>query len=259
MLELSNTVLVALLIVLISSAVLLIVQKNSANVIPGYKVSNRDPTFIIAGPSSSGKTSLFNLLTTDAQKPTVMSQEPNVAEDYMLPSTAKSFRFKLMEFPGHLKLRYRLYDTLKDSSSLKGLIFVVDSTVDPQKLTETAEFLYEILGLTERFPDGVDILIACNKSESFSARPPLKIRDALEKEIGKIIERRARSLASVKKADTTSGVEDEDGAMPQSVEFQGNHEFKFDALDGNVDALDGSVLKGQVEKWECWIDERAVN
>lgn len=188
-----------------------------------------------------------------------MSQAPNIAEDYMLPSATKSFKFKLMEFPGHVKLRYRLYDTLKESSSLKGLIFVVDSTVEPQKLTETAEFLYEILRLTERFPEGVDIMIACNKSESFSARPPMKIKDALEKEIGSIIERKAKSLASVNKTGSGSDPNDEDGADPQALDFQSTRQFRFDALDGNVDAIDGSVLKAQIERWECWIDERSVN
>ncbi|SCV05532.1 LANO_0H09560g1_1 [Lachancea nothofagi CBS 11611] len=259
MFELSNAVLVSLLIILISTALFLIVHKNAANVIPGHRVLNRDPTFIIAGPSGSGKTSLFNMLTTDSFKPTVMSQVPNVAEDYMLPSNVKSFKFKLMEFPGHVKLRYRLFDTLKESTYLKGLIFVVDSTIDPQKLTETAEFFYEILMLTERFPEGVDVMIACNKSESFSSRPPLKIRDALEKEIGKIIERKAKSLSAVKKPDKNLSGHDEDESNPNSLEFQGGHDFKFDALDGNIDALDGSVLKSQIDKWECWIDERSVN
>lgn len=65
MIELSNTVLVSLLVVLISTGLLLIVQKSAANVIPGHKVSNRDPTFIIAGPSNSGKTSLFNMVCLD--------------------------------------------------------------------------------------------------------------------------------------------------------------------------------------------------
>ncbi|SCU86824.1 LAME_0D07800g1_1 [Lachancea meyersii CBS 8951] len=259
MIELSNTVLVSFLVLLITTALLLIVQKNSANIIPGHKVTNRDPTFIIAGPSGSGKTSLFNMLTTDTFKPTVMSQVPNVAEDYMLPSITKSFKFKLLEFPGHVKLRYRLFDALKESTSLKGLIFVVDSTVDPQKLTETAEFLYDILALTERFPEGVGIMIACNKSESFSARPPLKIREALEKEIGKHIERKAKSLSAVNKAGGVSGENNEDESGAASLEFQSGRQFTFDALDGNVDAIEGSVLKSQIEKWECWIDERSVN
>ncbi|SCU93928.1 LAFA_0F18976g1_1 [Lachancea sp. 'fantastica'] len=257
--QLSNTVLLSLLLVLITTALLLIIQKNTTNVIPGHKVTNRDPTFIIAGPSGSGKTSLFNVLTTDTVKPTVMSQVPNVAEDYMLPSTAKSFKFKLMEFPGHVKLRYRLFDTLKESTALKGLIFVVDSTVDPQKLAETAEFLYDILALTERFPEGVDIMIACNKSESFSSRPPLKIRDALEKEIGKVIERKAKSLSAVKKSGETLGETGADDSGAASLDFQGLRAFNFDALDGNVDAIEGSVSKGEIEKWECWIDERSVN
>lgn len=186
-----------------------------------------------------------------------MSQEPNIAADYMLPSAAKSFKFKLMDFPGHIKLRYQLFETLKESSSIKGLIFVVDSTVDPQKLTETAEFLYEILTITERNPEGVDILIACNKCESFTARPPAKIRDALEKEIGKIVERKMKSLSSVKTQLDANA--DEKDADDDALELNSSHGFKFDALDGNIVAMEGSVSKQKIDKWDCWIDERAVN
>lgn len=187
-----------------------------------------------------------------------MSQVPSIATDYLLPSNIKSIKFKLMEYPGHIKLRYQLFDILKESSFIKGLIFVVDSTVDPKKLTETAEFLYEILSITERKPDGVDILIACNKSESFTSRPPVKIRQALEKEINSVIARKMTSLSSVKK-DSEESSESGSERGDELLEVNSKQGFKFDLLDGNIDAMEGSVLKNNIEKWECWIDERAVN
>lgn len=58
----NTTIIVSLLLVIITTALLLIVQRTSTNVIPGQKISNRDPTFIIAGPPNSGKTSLFTLV-----------------------------------------------------------------------------------------------------------------------------------------------------------------------------------------------------
>lgn len=253
----SNAVLVALILVLITSAFLIIRQTSSGliSVSSGSKSLNRQPTFVIAGPSESGKTSLFTLLTTGSLRPVVTSLEPNVAQDYKMPIATKSFSGRLMEFPGHIKLRNKLFETLQNSSNLKGLIFVVDATVDPKELTTTAEFLFEILQVTERFPNGVDILIACNKSESFIARQPLKIRAALEKEIEKIIARRQKSLDTVQGEKTEEGADDQ----PEGLRLSSTNGFKFEAVEGNVDALDGSVLKQNIEKWECWIDERAVN
>lgn len=254
---LSNGVLIALILVLIASAFLAISHSTSSliSVSNGSKTLNRQPTFVIAGPSDSGKTSLFTLLTTGSLRPTVTSIEPNVAQDYYMPIATKSFTGRLMEFPGHIKLRNKLFETLNSSGNLKGLIYVVDATVDPKQLTETAEFLFEIMQVTERFPNGVDILIACNKSESFTARPPSKIKAALEKEIENIISRRQKSLDVVQGEKTEDSVDNQ----PEGLRFAGTHGFKFETIEGNVDALEGSVLKKNIEKWECWIDERAVN
>ncbi|CAG99567.1 Signal recognition particle receptor subunit beta [Kluyveromyces lactis] len=256
---LSTPILLACIIVMISAAFVLIVQKTSANVIPGAsKYTNRAPTFIIAGLPQTGKTALFNLLTTDSVKPSVMSQEPNVAEDYMLPTSHKNFKFKLIDFPGHDKFRSELLQTIKDSSQLKGLIYVIDSTINPKELVSTAELLYEILSVTELRPDGVDILLACNKSESFVARPPSKIKGALEKEITEIMKRKAKSLkANSKKSLSDDANDDDDDEV--AVLQQNSAGFEFDRIDGNVDAKEGSVLKNDIDKWECWIDERAMN
>lgn len=246
----STTFLISLLVLMISTAFILILQKTFINLIPlSTKTINKSPTFIIAGPSFSGKTSLFNALTTDEFKYTLMSQDINVANNYMLPSVTKSAKFKLMEFPGHIKLRYKLLNTIKDSVYLKGLIFMVDSTMDPPKLAEAAEFLHEILIITERRPGGIDILIACNKSESFASRPALKIKEALEKEISKILIRKAKNVKEMSNEDNGDN----------SLEVTSKGVFEFGLLDGSVDSLEGSVLKKDIEKWECWIDERSVN
>lgn len=254
---LSTPILLACILVMITTAFLLILQKTSANIIPGAtKYTNRSPTFMIAGLPNSGKTALFNVLTTDSVKPTVMSQEPNIAENYMLPSSHRNFSFKLIDFPGHTKFRSQLLQTIKESTQLKGLIYVVDSTVNPKDITNAAELLYDILSVTESRPDGVDILLACNKSESFMARPPLKIKEALEQEINHIIERKLKSLKSSSR--TIAGNEDleEENTV---LHHQGRNGFEFDSIDGNVDATAGSVLKKDIDKWECWIDERAMN
>lgn len=256
----SNAVLVAIILLLITTAFFTI-RTTSSGLIPvnhSGKTTNKQPTFIIAGPSESGKTSLFTLLTSDLIRPSVTSLEPNIAPDFRIPISTKTFSGRLMEFPGHLKLRNKLFETLQNSSNIKGLIFVVDATVDPKELTPTAEFLFEILQVTERFPNGVDMLIACNKSESFTARPPLKIKSALEKEIENIIIRKQKSLEMIKGNEKT----DEDGNLqeePQVFNLGPNNAFKFESLEGNIDSVEGSVMKKNIDKWECWMDERTVN
>lgn len=257
---LSNSVLLALILVLLSSSFLLILQRNTGKLIWNAKSGskNRQPTFIIAGPSGSGKTCLYNLMTTGTLKTTVTSQETSVANDFKL---SESVKVRLMAFPGHLKLRSKLLDEIKDSTNIKGLVFVIDATVDPKQLTKTAEFLFQILQLTERRKDGIDILFACNKSEMFTARPPLKIREVLEQEIEKIIIRKQKSLETVTGpiAGHHHSNENHELGQDDTADFETGNGFSFDVLEGNVDAFAGSVLKKDIEKWECWMGERAVN
>lgn len=260
---LSNSVVLALILVLITSSFLLILQRSTGKLAINAKSGskNREPTLIIAGPSNSGKTCLYNLLTTGKIKTTVTSQEPNVAHNFKLSKVSK---VRLMEFPGHLKLRNKLLDEIRTSVNIKGLIFVIDATVDPKQLTKTAEFLFQILQLTERQKNGVDILLACNKSEMFTARPSLKIRDVLEREIEKIIVRKQKSLDTVTgpiggHAQSNKNLGDDEVDSEDAVDFETGSGFSFDVLEGNLDAFEGSVLKRDIEKWECWIEERVVN
>ncbi|CAI4045886.1 hypothetical protein SUVZ_11G0650 [Saccharomyces uvarum] len=243
---LSNTVVIACLLVIITTIAFITVQKTSSSK-TGIKQKSYQPSIVIAGPQNAGKTSFLTLLTTDSVRPTVVSQEPLSAASYNNSNTS------LVDFPGHVKLRYKLSEYLKTrAASIKGLIFMVDSTIDPKKLTTTAEFLVDILLITESScENGVDILIACNKSESFTARPSSKINDALENEIQKIIERRKKSLNEVKRKVN----EDEDTENSLDV-LQYANGFKFANMEGSVVAFEGSVSKNNISKWQKWIDEK---
>lgn len=228
---LSNTLIIACLLVIGTTIALIAVQKASSR--QGSSKSYQ-PSIIIAGPQNSGKTSLLTLLTTDSVRPTVVSQEPLSAADY------DGSGVTLVDFPGHVKLRYKLSDYLKTRAKfVKGLIFMVDSTVDPKKLTTTAEFLVDILSITESScENGIDILIACNKSELFTARPPSKIKDALESEIQKVIERRKKSLNEVERK-----INEEDYAENTLDVLQSTDGFKFANLEASVVAFEGSINK----------------
>ncbi|CAI4945053.1 ANM_HP_G0122760.mRNA.1.CDS.1 [Saccharomyces cerevisiae] len=242
---LSNTLIIACLLVIGTTIALIAVQKASSKT--GIKQKSYQPSIIIAGPQNSGKTSLLTLLTTDSVRPTVVSQEPLSAADY------DGAGVTLVDFPGHVKLRYKLSDYLKTRAKfVKGLIFMVDSTVDPKKLTTTAEFLVDILSITESScENGIDILIACNKSESFTARPPSKIKDALESEIQKVIERRKKSLNEVERK-----TNEEDYAENTLDVLQSTDGFKFANLEASVVAFEGSINKRKISQWREWIDEK---
>jgi len=147
-------------------------------------------------------------------------------------------------------------DALRETEHIKGILFVVDATTDPKKLSETAEFLLDILSITEVSKEPIDILIACNKSESFTARPPAKIIEALEKEVGLTIERHNKSLGEVRKrADFNTGGDDSDDENAGFLEnVNGNNKFTFSMLEGEVEALKGSVSKKDISNWEEWLD-----
>jgi len=157
----------------------------------------------------------------------------------------------LIDFPGHPKLHNLTTDEIKTSTNIHGLIFVIDSSIDPKKLGENAKFLYDLLTITERRPGGVDILVPCNKSDLFSARQSHKIKELLEQEIDSY---RKLNVHNISKVDNDE-IDDEFSDLGQSI----NSNFSFDQLEGNFDVVSGSVLKDKIEKWECWIDERAVN
>ncbi|CAB4254938.1 similar to Saccharomyces cerevisiae YKL154W SRP102 Signal recognition particle (SRP) receptor beta subunit [Maudiozyma barnettii] len=243
----TNTVSIALacfLILLTTVVYFVFTAKKSATT-----TKTKEPAVFITGPSKSGKTALFTLLTTGEVRNTVTSQDINLKKNY-------ESRVNLIDFPGHVKLHYKLMDALRETEHIKGILFVVDATTDPKKLSETAEFLLDILSITEVSKEPIDILIACNKSESFTARPPAKIIEALEKEVGLTIERHNKSLGEVRKrADFNTGGDDSDDENAGFLEnVNGNNKFTFSMLEGEVEALKGSVSKKDISNWEEWLD-----
>ncbi|KAH3683927.1 hypothetical protein WICPIJ_005127 [Wickerhamomyces pijperi] len=259
----SNVIIITIVAILLASVAFFLFQQNTNTVsIPGLaKQSNKQPTFIIAGLSNSGKTTLFNSLTikNGFKMSTVTSQEPNIRTNFKLPlvgneSDIPQLSFKLVECPGHQKLHNFVYDEIKNSSSIRGLIYMIDSTLDPKKMVESAKFLYEILTRTERKANGVDILIACNKSDQFSSRQVKTIKQILETEIDNY---RKLSVSNISKSNEDGTDFDDDETKQLSVSL--NDQFNFEKLEGHIHISNGSVLKNKIESWTNWIDERVVN
>lgn len=247
-------------LVLLLTAVFMILHQHTPVKIPGLqKQQNRQPTVIITGPNNSGKTAFFNYLTQDGDiGTTLMSQEPNITHSFKLPiASDRKSNFKLIDFPGHIKLNHLVTEEIKSSTNIVGIVFMVDSSTDIKKYNEIAKQLFEILSVSEKRPGGIDILVACNKSDLFSARQASKIRDLLETEIDAI---RKISLNNLSKINENGNDDaDDDDNYSEMLAQSLDKKFQFDLLDGNFDVVAGSLLTKKVEKWENWIDERAVN
>ncbi|KAK9462453.1 signal recognition particle receptor beta subunit-domain-containing protein [Lipomyces oligophaga] len=225
------------------------------------------PTFIIAGPSGSGKTALFSLLRYDEKPATLPSLEPNISTTYRLPNlTHSSKNFVLIDTPGHPKLRHGTFETIQialKARTIHGILFVVDASVmsNLDKRREAAEYLYDILCLTERITMGVDIAIAANKSELFTAMPPKQLRTTFETEMDKIRQTRSKLIGKVGLDDEKSSSEaDEDindGA--NRLGLSDGSAFSLAQLESEVVVIAGSVKTGKVEDWVAWMEERALN
>lgn len=241
---------------------------------PYYK-----PTYLIVGANGAGKTSLFYKLLNRKEKPanTISSLEPNVAS-VGLPFSNEAIqkKYQLIDYPGHLKHSELLRKLILEDitvGNLKGVIYVVDSSSvnlsQELKVTAMAKELFHLLSTTEKNPNGVDFLFAVNKQDLFDSRPVHKVKQILEQELAKLVSDTisARGLARGGSGIDNDDMEDDDAENFKKDESTrdfwkavvGRGSFNFDLLEGNMEFIGGSVLKGAVDNWENWFDEKAVN
>ncbi|KAK9325938.1 signal recognition particle receptor beta subunit-domain-containing protein [Lipomyces orientalis] len=227
------------------------------------------PRFIIAGPSGSGKTALFTLLRYGKKSTTLPSVEQNLTTKFRLPNLPDTTKpFVLVDTPGHQKLRHGLFSALQTAQAARtvhGVLYVVDASAmsRPERLREAAEYMYDILRITERVRGGTDMLVAANKSELFTAVPAKRLRTLLETELYKIRESRAKSVSKVaadgEKDDSDDDNEDIVGGSGWLGKRGEKGSFKLEDLETEVTVLDGSVDSGKIDAWIGWMEERAVN
>lgn len=244
----------------------------------GSRAATTLPTFLLVGPAGSGKTSLMTavrpsihppktLLTppqfeseSETGKPppdTRTSQAPLSLECSIPASLAstskyrsendpslKTFkRFLLLDTPGHGKLRHIALAKIA-SPTIRGVVFVLDSSLTDVR--GTAEYLYDVL-LALQKAAGVAgagqkrLLVACNKSDVFTALPAGKIQKLLEEEITKMRVSRAKGILDVE--------DDGEGDVEKEWLGEGGEgAFEFKAMEEvgvEVEVRGGSVERGE--------------
>ncbi|KAH3899376.1 uncharacterized protein SCODWIG_00634 [Saccharomycodes ludwigii] len=226
--------------------------------------STSGPVFIVAGPSNSGKTSFLTRLRepNNTKFQTVTTQEYSVLRNYRNANNlTKKKVCNIIDFPGHIRLRYQLLNyfknTLKNKSNIRGVVFFMDSTVNAEQMVYTAECLLDILNITEK--NGIDVLVACNKSDLFASRPSLKIKEQLEKNLKEIINRKKKSVGEKNSTfDNTDDGNDNNG-IGNSLEVimeQLGSDPKFDRLESEIVFKNGSVVNKNIDDWLEWMDEK---
>lgn len=158
----------------------------------------------------------------------------------------------LQDTPGHGKLRAAAMSHIPES---KGVVFVVDSS--SPTLGDAAEYLHSVLVDIQKLQAkktginaGYPVLIACNKSDLFTALPANKIKSMLEAEITKVREARSRGVVGV-------GLEEKD--EDEWLGEGGSGSFTFEQLEdaGIVVEVKGGCVKedGWRQKLGEWIGE----
>ncbi|KAI5843238.1 signal recognition particle receptor beta subunit-domain-containing protein [Tricharina praecox] len=242
-----TTILISLLVVFLTPLIL-------HTLIFRTRASTTLPTFVLLGPSSSGKTTLMTTFVSSPAE-TRVSQAPlslecdipaniTASTKYRAeadPSRTGTTRFLLQDTPGHGKLRPRATE-LVVADTTKGVVFVVDSSA--QEWRDAGEYLYSALLRIQKLQEArgtkakasFPVLVACNKSDLFTALPAARIRRLLEEEMGRVREARSRGIV---------GVGDEDKEDDEWLGEGGSAPFTFEALEDagiQVEFAGGSTL-----------------
>jgi len=176
-------------------------------------------------------------------------------------------RYALIDTPGHGKLRAEQALSHIQNPAVRGVIFVVDSTVldssDSSACRDTAVYLHDILLALQRRATGkaarkakqeVPVLVAANKQDLFTALPAGAVKERLQSEIERVRVSKSKGLTTVGQNPDTDGEEEILGGG-------GEEKFSFKLMEEeyniHIDVVGGAVRgeeggKG-VRRWEEWM------
>lgn len=228
-------------------------------------ITSNKKKFLICGQQGSGKTNLFHLLKEGTLPLLIVSSlEPQEGELKVDEKFAGEKTFQdiyVIDFPANKKLK-SLYLTPffeEHLADIKGIIYLIDSsTFDAKACHDVAEDLLEILNVSESRPNGIDMLVFCNKNDLFTSKKSTKIKEMLETEIGKIHDIKQRGLSKVDKSLSKGTISSEDMEDNLDLAIQ-NGRFQFQLLESNVDFSQGNIFKDKWSTINDWLYEKIVN
>lgn len=147
---------------------------------------SRSSAIVIMGTQGCGKTCAWQALRYGEQRfATCTSVAANDALDLAVVGKDErgrevKRRVRLVDVPGHAKLRLDAMDWLKRA---RAVVFVVDSVSFANDRREVAQFLFEILSDEHFQRSKLPLMVVCNKSEKLTAHSPDFIRKRLEREV----------------------------------------------------------------------------
>lgn len=149
-----------------------------------YRLRYHGTSLLLCGLTNSGKTLLFNCLTSKNDQQTSKSTTINhgiMTLDYL--STGRPIKkVRVIDIPGHLSA-YQ-HDLHAYKASIKGIIFVIDSTTIEKDKKYICDHLYNILNEKYFQDQHLPLLIFCNKQDISEKNQNLQyIRELLEDEL----------------------------------------------------------------------------
>ncbi|XP_058807652.1 signal recognition particle receptor subunit beta [Phymastichus coffea] len=177
---------------------------------------------LLTGLCDAGKTLIYARLMHTKYVQTHTSVKENIGEAPEYNSSVK-----VVDIPGHERLRYKYFDKYKNSA--KGLVYIIDSANIQKDIRDVAEFLYNLLsdsGMNKNIP----VLILCNKQDQTLAKSSTVIKILLEKEM---------NLLRMTK---TSQLEATDASSSNTYLGKAGKDFAFSQLDRKLDFAECSAF-----------------
>nr|SVE75986.1 EOG090X0C7N [Daphnia hispanica] len=228
-----GTIVVALVVGLITLAVFVFFWRRG-------RVSRRG--ICLVGLCESGKTLIFSQLIYKKAVESFTSMKENVG----VLDIASKGALKLVDIPGHERVRQRFFDNYKNTA--RGIVFVLDSFSLNKDVRDVAEYLYTILSDPVVSSNRPKVLILCNKQDHALAKGPQVIQSILEKEMNVLRNTQTNQLEAVA----------EGGNRKSFYLGQEGKNFEFaDIRSLRVDFAASSAQAEDLENLEKWLQSIA--
>uniref|UniRef100_A0A182PHS7 Signal recognition particle receptor subunit beta n=1 Tax=Anopheles epiroticus TaxID=199890 RepID=A0A182PHS7_9DIPT len=184
---------------------------------------------LLTGLCDSGKTYLFTHLCLGGGRETFTSIKENVGN----LETKKGRQLKIVDVPGHERLRGKFFDEYKNIA--KAIVYMIDSVTVQKDIRDVADFLYTILA--DKATTKIPVVVLCNKQDETLAKTETAIKSMLEKEINIVRQTRKSQLQSVDNSSTSETF------LGKSA----NVDFEFDQLGQRIRFLPCSAIEEEFD------------